>query len=75
MVAIKGADAPAPARRLLGVDSASADAGPQSTLVGRGWNWNTMLDGSSRSRAMSGRGSVVGVVGPPASERVGSSVT
>ena len=64
MVAIKGADAPAPARRLLGVDSErERTLAPQSTLVGRELELNTMT--GLLDRAVSGRGSVVGVVGPP----------
>ena len=64
MVAIKGADAPVPARRLLGVASERERTGPaQSTLVGRGLELHTMT--GLLERAIAGRGSVVGVVGPP----------
>ena len=64
MVAIKGADAPVPARRLLGVASERERTGPaQSTLVGRGLELHTVT--GLLERAIAGRGSVVGVVGPP----------
>ena len=64
MVAIKGADAPVPARRLLGVASERERTGPaQSTLVGRGLELHTMT--GLLERAIAGRGSVVGVVGAP----------
>jgi len=64
MVSIKGADAPVPARRLLGVDSGrERTLAPQSTLVGRELELNTMA--GLLDRAMSGCGSVVGVVAPP----------
>ena len=63
-VAIKGADAPVPARRLLGVASERERTGPaQSTLVGRGLELHTVT--GLLERAIAGRGSVVGVVGPP----------
>ena len=64
MVSIKGVDAPVPARRLLGVDSGrERTLAPQSTLVGRELELNTMA--GLLDRAMSGCGSVVGVVAPP----------
>ena len=63
-VSIKGAEAPVPARRLLGVASEREQAGPaQSTLVGRELELHTMT--GLLDRAISGRGSVVAVVGPP----------
>jgi class 3 adenylate cyclase len=64
MVSIKGAEAPVLARRLLGMASERDQAAPaQSTLVGRELEVNTMS--GHLDRAMAGRGSVVGVVGPP----------
>jgi hypothetical protein len=64
MVSIKGAEAPVLARRLLGMASERDQSAPaQSTLVGRELEVNTMS--GLLDRAMSGRGSVVGVVGPP----------
>ncbi|HTI75117.1 MAG TPA: AAA family ATPase, partial [Mycobacterium sp.] len=63
-VAIKGADAPVAARRLLGVESDRERILPtQSTLVGRELELHTLT--GLLDRAMGGRGSVVGVVGPP----------
>jgi hypothetical protein len=62
LVRIKGAAHPVPARRLLSV-TAKRTGVSHSTLVGREWELGalaTMLD-----RAIAGRGSVVGVVGPP----------
>jgi len=64
MVSIKGADAPVLARRLLRVASERERMVPaQSTLVGRDLEMHTMT--GLFDRAISGRGSVVGVVGPP----------
>ena len=64
MVTIKGADAPVLACRLLGVAADHDKAAPaQSTLVGRELEVHTMA--GLLDRAMNGRGSVVGVVGPP----------
>jgi len=61
---IKGADAPVPARRLLGVREGSrAAVRAESNLVGRRWELSAveaLLD-----RAVGGHGAVVGVVGPP----------
>jgi adenylate cyclase len=64
MVNIKGADTPVPATQLLGVASGD-DKAPrsQSTLVGRELELHTMS--GLLDRALNGRGSVVGVVGPP----------
>ena len=62
LVHIKGAADPVPARRLLSV-AAQRVGSSYTTLVGREWELGalaTMLD-----RAIAGRGSVVGVVGPP----------
>ncbi len=64
MVHIKGAQHPAPARRLLGMTAQPRRSGAsESTLVGRGWELATLA--AMLDRSMGGRGSVVGVVGPP----------
>src|SRR5262245_28385240 len=64
MVTIKGADAPVTAHRLLGVSSDRERSAPaQSTLVGRELELHAMT--GLLDRAIAGRGSVVGVVGPP----------
>jgi class 3 adenylate cyclase len=64
MVAIKDTDGPVSARRLLGVASERERTAPaQSTLVGRDLEVNTLS--GLLERSMGGRGSVVGVVGPP----------
>lgn len=64
LVRIKGAEDPVSARQLLSVATALPRSGASySTLVGRDWEMATlsaMLD-----RSMSGRGCVIGVVGPP----------
>ncbi len=64
LVQIKGADAPVPARRLLGVsDRDRSVAASQSALVGRRWEMSAvegLLD-----RAVDGHGAVVTVVGSP----------
>jgi class 3 adenylate cyclase len=64
LVQIKGADAPVPARRLLGLsDGHRAGGRAESTLVGRRWEMSAvegLLD-----RAIDGHGTVVGVVGSP----------
>ena len=64
LVQIKGADAPMPARRLLGMgDGHRAVGRAESNLVGRRWEMaavEALLD-----RAIDGHGAVVGVVGPP----------
>src|SRR6516165_10398653 len=61
LVQIKGADAPVPARRLLGMADAHRGAlRAESTLVGRRWEMSAvegLLD-----RAIDGHGAVVGVV-------------
>jgi class 3 adenylate cyclase len=64
LVRIKGADAPVPARRLLGMgDGHRAAWRAESNLVGRRWEMfavEGLLD-----CAIDGHGAVVGVVGPP----------
>src|SRR6202040_783876 len=64
LVQIKGADAPVPARRLLGMAEAHRAAlRAESNLVGRRWEMSAvegLLD-----RAIEGHGAVVGVVGSP----------
>ncbi len=64
LVRIKGAEAPVPARRLLGLgDGRRAAPRAESNLVGRRWEMAAvegLLD-----RATDGHGAVVGVVGPP----------
>jgi class 3 adenylate cyclase len=64
LVQIKGADAPVPARRLLGMVEAHRGAlRAESTLVGRQWEMSAvegLLD-----RAIEDHGAVVGVVGSP----------
>ncbi len=64
LVRIKGADAPVPARRLLGVGDGHRGAGrADSNLVGRGWEM-AAVEGLLE-RAIDGHGAVVGVVGSP----------
>ena len=64
LVRIKGADAPVPARRLLGMgDGHRAGGRAESTLVGRRWEMSTVE--GLLERAIDGHGAVVGVVGPP----------
>jgi class 3 adenylate cyclase len=64
LVQIKGADAPVPARRLLGMGEGHRAVGrAESNLVGRRWEMSAvegLLD-----RAIDGHGAVVGVVGSP----------
>jgi class 3 adenylate cyclase len=64
LVAIKGGEAPVPARRLLGISDGHRAVGrAESSLVGRRWEMSTvegLLD-----RATDGHGGVVGVVGSP----------
>jgi len=63
-VRIKGAEDAVPARRLLSVAPQPGRTGPSaSTLVGRDWELTTLA--AMLDRSMGGRGSVVGVVGPP----------
>ncbi len=61
LVHIKGAADAVPSRRLLSVAAQPAGSS-QSTLVGREWELGTLAAMLERSK--SGRGSVVGVVGP-----------
>ena len=64
MVSVKGSAEPVRAQRLLAVTSERQRAlSTQSTLVGRELELHTMT--GLLERAMSGRGVVVGVVGPP----------
>lgn len=64
MVRIKGAEDPVPARQLLSVTTPLQRSGVSySTLVGRDWEMATLC--AMLDRAMSGRGCVIGVVGPP----------
>ena len=64
LVDIKGSDQAVPARQLLGVAAQPERIGRvEPTLVGREWEMaglTAMLD-----RSLGGRGSVIGVVGPP----------
>jgi class 3 adenylate cyclase len=64
LVQIKGADAPVPARQLLGMVEGHRVVGrAESNLVGRRWEMSAvegLLD-----RAIDGHGAVVGVVGSP----------
>jgi class 3 adenylate cyclase len=64
MVRVKGADAPVPARRLLGVgERHRAPSRAESTLVGRRWEMvaaEALLD-----RAIDGHGGGLGMVGSP----------
>ena len=63
-VHIKGAGHAAPAWRLLGMTAQPRRSGlSESTLVGRGWELSTLA--AMLDRSIEGRGSVVGVVGPP----------
>ncbi|WP_434086322.1 ATP-binding protein [Mycobacterium lentiflavum] len=63
MMRIKG-DGVVPTRRLLGVAAQRQQAGPSySTLVGREWELGTLA--AMLDRSIAGRGSVVGVTGPP----------
>jgi len=64
LVAIKGAEEPVRARRLLGLGDGHRDAGrAESTLVGRGWEMSAVE--GLLERAIDGRGAVVGMVGSP----------
>ena len=64
LVQIKGADAPVPARRLLGMEGRHREVGrAESNLVGRRWEMSAVE--SLLERAIDGHGAVVGVVGPP----------
>jgi class 3 adenylate cyclase len=64
LVQIKGADAPVPARRLLGMgDGHRAVGRAESSLVGRRWEMSAVE--GLLERATDSHGAVVGVVGPP----------
>jgi hypothetical protein len=64
LVQIKGADAPVPARRLLGMrERHRATERAESNLVGRRWEMSAV--GGLLDRAIDGHGAVVGVVGSP----------
>jgi class 3 adenylate cyclase len=64
LVHIKGADAPVPARRLLGMGEGPRAAWrAESNLVGRRWELSAVE--GLLGRAINGHGAVVGVVGPP----------
>ncbi|OBG28348.1 adenylate/guanylate cyclase domain-containing protein [Mycobacterium sp. 852002-51057_SCH5723018] len=64
MARIKGGDRPVRARRLTGMSAERQRTGPlQSTLVGRDWELATLT--AMLDRSIGGRGSVMGVVGPP----------
>ena len=63
LVAIKGADAPVPARRLLAIGGASGRRRSESPLVGRAWELDTVT--ALLDERVVGAGSVVNVVGPP----------
>jgi class 3 adenylate cyclase len=64
LVQIKGADAPVPARRLLGMgEEHRAVGGAESNLVGRRWEMSAAE--GLLERAIHGHGAVVGVVGSP----------
>src|SRR6478672_5211082 len=64
LVQIKGADKPAAAQRLLGMDERHRlIERVESNLVGRRWEMSAV--GGLLDRAVDGHGAVVGVVGPP----------
>jgi class 3 adenylate cyclase len=64
LVEIKGADAPVPARRLLGMGDGHGAAGrAEANLVGRRWEMSAAE--GLLERAIDGHGAVVGVVGSP----------
>jgi adenylate cyclase len=64
LVAIKGADKPVPARRLLAAGTERAQTSRREpTLVGRTWEMNTVA--GILDQSISGAGCVAGVVGPP----------
>ena len=64
LVRIKGAEAPVPAYRLLGMADEPRGAGhAESDLVGRRWEMSA-LEGLLE-RVIDGHGAVLGVVGPP----------
>ena len=59
---IKGADAPVPARRLLGMRQERAIRSAESIFVGRRWEMSAIEE--LLDRAADGHGAVVGLVGP-----------
>ena len=64
LVQIKGADAPIPAHRLLGMrDGHRAPRRVESNLVGRRWEMSAVE--ALLERAIEGHGAVVTIVGPP----------
>jgi class 3 adenylate cyclase len=64
LVRIKGTAQAVSARRLLDVaEKGPQPPHPQSTLIGREWELTTLA--AMLDRSIAGRGSVVGVVGPP----------
>jgi hypothetical protein len=64
MVRMKGAENTVPTRRRRAMAAEQERAGvAESTLVGRGWEMATLT--AMVDRSIEGRGSVVGVVGPP----------
>jgi class 3 adenylate cyclase len=64
LIRIKGADAPVPAHRLLGIAEEPRSTGcAESALVGRRWELSAVE--SLLDRAIDGYGAVVGVVGTP----------
>jgi AAA ATPase domain/Adenylate and Guanylate cyclase catalytic domain len=64
LVQIKGADAPVPAHRLLGMGDEQRTGGRvESNLVGRRWEMSAVE--GLLERAIDGHGAVVGVVGSP----------
>jgi class 3 adenylate cyclase len=64
LIRIKGADAPVPARRLLGIAEEPRSTGcAESALVGRRWELSAVE--GLLERAIDGNGAVIGVVGPP----------
>src|ERR1700742_2722802 len=64
LVQIKGADAPVPARRLLGMGEGHRAGGrPESKLVGRRWEMSAVE--ALLERSVDGHGAVVTVVGSP----------
>ena len=64
LVQIKGADAPVPARRLLGMGEGHRAGGrPESKLVGRRWEMSAVE--ALLERSVDGHGAVVTVMGSP----------
>jgi class 3 adenylate cyclase len=63
LIQIKGAQAPAPARRLLSMGQRTDVGRAESNLVGRRWELSAIE--SLLDRAAAGHGAVVGLAGPP----------